>query len=275
MSPRIRRLQQDHDKLAGRFKDWPPVVLTGRSGMPPERYQITYRVNGLTVAPNGELIERDQHIAEIALPLEYPRRAPQCTILTPVFHPNFNDATICIGDFWAASEGLDDLVIRIGRLITYQEYNVKSPLNGLAAQWASEHAHLLPIDSREIAPPSPSLETLPTINVLITEPRVTNQHAEPLKPETQPRVTEPYATADGRWENKIVISVSDDQDPKGQHRPREPVPRSLVIPHGVDLVRVIARCRFCEQVMQLEERIFAGGFRCPQCGAAHKAQLRN
>ena len=74
-------------------------------------------------------------------------------MLTPVFHPNFDDASVCIGDFWAASEWLDDLVIRIGRMITYQEYNIRSPLNGLAAKWAAEHENLLPMDDREIAPP--------------------------------------------------------------------------------------------------------------------------
>ena len=38
-------------------------------------------------------------------------------MLTPVFHPNFDDSMVCVGDFWAASEGLDDLIIRIGRMI--------------------------------------------------------------------------------------------------------------------------------------------------------------
>jgi hypothetical protein len=74
-------------------------------------------------------------------------------MLTPVFHPNFDDASVCIGDFWAASEGLDDLVVRIGRMIAYQEYNTRSPLNGLAAKWAAEHLNLLPIDDTIVAPP--------------------------------------------------------------------------------------------------------------------------
>jgi hypothetical protein len=74
-------------------------------------------------------------------------------MLTPVFHPNFDDASVCIGDFWAASEGLDDLVVRIGRMIAYQEYNTRSPLNGLAAKWAAEHPSLLPIDDQIVAPP--------------------------------------------------------------------------------------------------------------------------
>jgi hypothetical protein len=60
---------------------------------------------------------------------------------------------VCIGDFWAAAEGLDDLIMRLGRMIAYQEYNTKSPLNGLAAKWAAQNSHLLPIDPRPVAPP--------------------------------------------------------------------------------------------------------------------------
>jgi ubiquitin-protein ligase len=131
------------------------------------------RLKGLYVSPSGEILERDTHLLEVNLTLDYPRRAPQCRMLTPIFHPNFDETSVCIGDFWAASEGLDDLIIRIGRMIAYQEYNTKSPLNGLAAKWAAEHAHLLPIDSRNISPVSeaqtlaPSLE--PAGEVLATE----------------------------------------------------------------------------------------------------------
>jgi hypothetical protein len=75
-------------------------------------------------------------------------------MMAPVFHPNFDEGSVCIGDVWAASEGLDDLIVRIGRMIAYQEYNTKSPLNGLAAKWAAQNASLLPIDTRNIAPPS-------------------------------------------------------------------------------------------------------------------------
>jgi hypothetical protein len=107
----------------------------------------------LYVAASGDILERATHILDVNLTLGYPRRAPQCRMATPIFHPNFDDSMVCIGDFWAASEGLDDLIIRIGRMIAYQEYNTKSPLNGLAAKWAAENTHLLPIDARVIAPP--------------------------------------------------------------------------------------------------------------------------
>ena len=153
-SPRTRRLLLDHQTLTSRLSDWPLIQITGTAGMPPEIYRFTYNLRGLYVAPSGEILERAVHLLEVNLSLGYPRRAPQCRMLTPVFHPNFDDSMVCIGDFWAASEGLDDLIIRIGRMITYQEYNTKSPLNGLAAKWAAQNGSLLPIDARNISPPA-------------------------------------------------------------------------------------------------------------------------
>ena len=154
LSPRIRRLKLDFDQMSQKFAGWPLIAITGTAGMPPEVYRFKYSIKGLFVSPTGDIQERDVHYLEVNLSLGYPRRAPQCRMLTPVFHPNFDDSTVCIGDFWAASEGLDDLIIRIGRMISYQEYNTKSPLNGLAAKWAEQNAKLFPVDARDIAPPT-------------------------------------------------------------------------------------------------------------------------
>jgi ubiquitin-protein ligase len=152
-SPRTRRLMLDEETLQSLLQGWSLIQITGKAGIPPEIYRFTYNLRGLYVSGSGEILERDTHLLEVNLTLGYPRRAPQCRMLTPVFHPNFDDSMVCIGDFWAASEGLDDLIIRIGRMITYQEYNTKSPLNGLAAKWAAQNSHLLPIDPRPVAPP--------------------------------------------------------------------------------------------------------------------------
>ena len=154
LSPRVRRLKLDYELLSNRFRDWPLIQISGTAGMPPEVYRFTYRVRGLYVAGNGEIVERDEHVMEVNLSLGYPRRPPHCRMTTPIFHPNFDASSVCIGDFWAASEGLDDLIVRVGRMIAYQEFNTKSPLNGLAAKWAAQHTDLLPVDPREIAPPS-------------------------------------------------------------------------------------------------------------------------
>jgi len=194
LSPRIRRLKLDYETLTKRFADWPLIQIAGSAGMPPEAYRITYRIKGLYVAPNGDILEREVHHLEVNLSLGYPRRAPQCRMLVPVFHPNFDDASVCIGDFWAASEGLDDLIVRIGRMIAYQEYNTKSPLNGLAAKWAAQHANLLPVDTRNIAPPV----------------------AESAPPSEALSITIGQIDADGSTESTAAPARADDAPPSSQ-----------------------------------------------------------
>jgi ubiquitin-protein ligase len=201
LSPRIRRLKLDHDSLFKRFSGWPLIRIVGTAGMPPELYRFQYLVRGLYVAPDGAILERNDHLLEVNLSLGYPRRAPQCRMLTPVFHPNFDDSSVCIGDFWAASESLDDLIIRIGRMISYQEYNTKSPLNGLAAKWAAQNASLLPVDPRPIAPPldeSVQEPSSPTPSIA--------QSAAASIPQALPDAGSAVPQGEDPWENKIVIS---------------------------------------------------------------------
>ena len=193
-SPRIRRLLLDEQMLESRLHNWPLIQISGKAGIPPEVYRFTYNIRGLFVSPSGEILERQQHILEVNLSLGYPRRAPQCRMLTPVFHPNFDDAMVCTGDFWAASERLDDLIVRLGRMIAYQEYNTKSPLNGLAAKWAAQNAHLLPIDSRSISPPA----------------NVPGESAPPVEAPRVETVAPPVDSGPGDlqdpWSEKIVIA---------------------------------------------------------------------
>lgn len=213
LSPRIRRLKLDYDQMAQKFAGWPLIQITGTAGMPPEVYRFAYNIKGLFVASNGEIQERAQHHLEVNLSLGYPRRAPQCRMLTPVFHPNFDDSTVCIGDFWAASEGLDDLIIRIGRMIAYQEYNTKSPLNGLAAKWAEQHAQFFPVDARDIAPPlekaAPAGETSPVAAASIEETVRNATIADSITPAAAsdaPRTADVNPAADpDPWTERISI----------------------------------------------------------------------
>ncbi|HEY6306573.1 MAG TPA: ubiquitin-conjugating enzyme E2 [Candidatus Angelobacter sp.] len=206
LAPRIRRLKLDYEQLQQRFAAWPLIRIVGTAGLPPEVYRFQYLIRGLYVAGDGSILERNEHLLEVNLSLGYPRRAPQCRMLTPVFHPNFDDSSVCIGDFWAASESLDDLIVRIGRMIAYQEYNTKSPLNGLAAKWAAQNTHLLPVDPRPMSPPIDGAETPPAMAVpapVIAAPPESQAAAAP-PPDLKPAASDP--AGEDPWSQKIVIS---------------------------------------------------------------------
>ena len=154
LPPRARRLRADADQMRQAFGDFPLIKIRSSTGDPPDAYIVEYFIKGLERIPGRrDPIERHYHLAEIRLISEYPRLGPQCKMLTPCFHPNIEPATICVGDHWTAGERLVDLVVRIGEMISYQAYNIKSPLDAEAAMWADLHVKELPIDDRNLRPP--------------------------------------------------------------------------------------------------------------------------
>ena len=129
------------------------IQLRSAEGELPELYEVEYAIEGLEESKGGKPQRRKNHLARIQLTADYPRLSPVCKMMTPIFHPNIDAATICIGDHWTAGERLVDLAVRIGEMIAYQAYNVKSPLNAEAAMWADLHQGELPIDGRNLRPP--------------------------------------------------------------------------------------------------------------------------
>lgn len=146
---RTRRLMADAKDMEAMTSNG-PIRLLNTVGDPPEIYRIEFDVRGLERDSRGNPIPRDRHTAEVQLTSDYPRLAPMCRMLTPIFHPNIDGATICIGDHWTAGERLVDLVVRIGEMIAFQAYNIKSPLDAEAAMWADLNVDKLPTDPRNL-----------------------------------------------------------------------------------------------------------------------------
>ena len=151
MNPRLRRLQADYQNVSTTLAEHPTIRLAGVEGSPPERYFIDFYVRGLLPEGEDSFKVGEAHRAEIYLPMDYPRRPPVCRMLTPVFHPNIDPQKICIGDHWSAGQTLPLLISRIAEMITFQSYNVKSPLNAKAAAWAEQNLGSLPLDKRDMA----------------------------------------------------------------------------------------------------------------------------
>jgi ubiquitin-protein ligase len=142
----------DAQQVARVFADYPLIIVHGVAGQPPETYHVDYAIRSLELK-KGKPVPREHHRVEIQLTADYPRLAPKCKVLTPIFHPNIDAATICVGDHWTAGESLADLIVRIGEMLAYQAYNIKSPLNAEAAMWSDLHPEQLPTDPRSLRPP--------------------------------------------------------------------------------------------------------------------------
>jgi ubiquitin-protein ligase len=169
MNMRLKRLYNDYQELAAFLQDHPAVSLLKAEGDPPEKYQLQYRVKGLEQKA-GQVVPKDRHTAEIVMTLDYPSQEPICRMLSPAFHPNIDPHLICITDRWAASESLVDVVVRIGRMLCYQIYNIKSPRNGEAAKWTAEHLGELPLDTADLALESISASSRPAATLRSVSP---------------------------------------------------------------------------------------------------------
>lgn len=196
---RLRRLQADYENLLDYIRRHPRLRLIQTAGEPPEQYQVEYRIKSLRQV-GDDLQQIKSHMVEISLPRNYPRTPPQCRMLTPVFHPNIAPHAICVGDHWSAGEPLKSIVARIGEMLAYQSYNVKSPLNGEAARWVEQHLEELPLDNVSLLVEETATddfegigdETAPKAAVAVEAPRAVRPPA-PRNPEPAAAVAPPPA----------------------------------------------------------------------------------
>ena len=147
---RMRRLSSDYEEVKKNFARHKNIIVTPVGDEPPEKYHVTYFVNGIYLLPDGRIETLGRHEVDITLHADYPRYKPICKITTPIWHPNFRDGQICIGDIWGAGESLSDIIINIGDMIQYKSWNSYSPLSSEAAQWAMENKHLFPVGNIDL-----------------------------------------------------------------------------------------------------------------------------
>jgi len=159
-SPRISRLTNDYTQLRLRFDGHPFIHVEPVGAMPPERYQIIYDVPTLRLDQSNRPTVADRTIVTLSLPMGYPKEKPHAVTHEQIFHPNFGDY-ICIADFWSPAQSLADIVLDIGQMLQWQKYNVQSPLNAVAADWAVKNSHELPIGKNDLF----SQSSMPTVTI--------------------------------------------------------------------------------------------------------------
>jgi len=153
MSFNIRetRLRNDHKQIRNLVNRSEFIHIMSTDGDPVEKYLLRFTCKGVEkIDTSGRPIIRQQHDVSIYLHAEYPLKQPQLKWLTPIFHPNIHvTGAVCIGAWWAAKT-LDELILTLGEMIQYKNFDPKDPMNSKAAAWAMRHKRLFPIDSRSL-----------------------------------------------------------------------------------------------------------------------------
>jgi ubiquitin-protein ligase len=161
MNPRLRRLVMDAQLMRTEFAGHPHIRVEPFGFDPPEQYRVTFALRGVAIYPTtGQPAVYEQHEALITLTAGYPREKPYSVMTTPIFHPNFGANVgdeICIGDFWTPAQTLPDIVVKIGAMIQFQLYNVRSPLNAVAARWVAQNESIFPIGNVELFQAEPEV----------------------------------------------------------------------------------------------------------------------
>ncbi len=148
---RETRLRNDYQRIQELVNrsEFIQVVMT--EGDPPEKYLIRFTCKGVeSLNGSGTPKYRDRHEVSIYLHAEYPLKQPQLKWLTPIFHPNIHaTGAVCIGAWWPAKT-LDELLLTLGEMVQYKNYDPKDPMNSKAAAWAMRNKRLFPVDAREL-----------------------------------------------------------------------------------------------------------------------------
>ncbi|MEJ2057813.1 MAG: ubiquitin-conjugating enzyme E2, partial [Desulfofustis sp.] len=139
MAIATEQLEAIRQEITHAFSDDSRISIAAADGNPPEKYEVTYLVEGLQKTESGTIEKTDRHTITISIPFGYPHFPPSCKPKSPIFHPDFDPAAICIGDFWEKNRSIVDLIRHIGEMITGAYYSTTNAFNEEAAQWYSEN----------------------------------------------------------------------------------------------------------------------------------------
>ncbi len=209
-SPRIRRLRSDLAALE-KLKAESSVFGFRPAGSPPQNYHVRFSGNSLA-RDRGKVVVREHHEVEIKLGASYPRTMPEIRWVTPIYHPNISEiGMVCLGAYgthWVPSLALDELCVMLWDMARFQNYDIRSPYNREAAQWAANQATFrFPIDARPLR-----------------DARIALGRVEPSRPGPDPAPTD---GASDRGESICILDLEIDLGRASA--PARPDPREEVV----------------------------------------------
>ena len=145
MSVSQEQLREIHQQLGEYFLSHSAISIKPIKGDPPEQYEITYKIDGYSKPGKSEPSLTTNHRIELTIPFGFPHFPPSCKPKSDIYHPDFDPAAICLGDFWQQNSQIPDLIIFIGKLINGENYSLTNAFNEDAATWYQRHSDAFPI----------------------------------------------------------------------------------------------------------------------------------
>ncbi len=158
MSVTANKLDEIFADIQKRFASHADIVVTPLKGNPPDQYEIIYKLKGLTKNNQGDITETTDHNVELTIPFGFPHFPPSCKPKSDIFHPDFDPAAICLGDFWNQDCQISDLILHFAKMINGELYSTTNTFNEEAAVWYTTNADRLPLSAptQEAQQPDPS-----------------------------------------------------------------------------------------------------------------------
>lgn len=148
------QLKQIYQDLQARFNNDRYISIIPLGDEYSEKYEIKYNIHGVVLEVNGNIEESTEHSILISIPFGFPHFPPSCRPQTSTFHPDFDQAAICIGDFWNKDKTLAELIIHIGRMISGEIHSTENTFNDTAASWYKKNSDKLPFERLSFGPTS-------------------------------------------------------------------------------------------------------------------------
>ncbi len=152
MSTKTEQLETLFQEVIDRFENDRYVTVSPMTGKASEQYEVTYNVTGIIQKEDKSVQETKSHNISITIPFGFPHFPPSCKPLTPIFHPDFDEAAICIGDFWTRERTLSDVIIYIGRMISGEIHSHENAFNEEALVWYQNNSGRLPFEIVNFTP---------------------------------------------------------------------------------------------------------------------------
>lgn len=145
------QLREIHQDLQNKFSNNRHIRIIPFDDDPPEKYEIRYSILGLAQDKEGKVVESREHSVFINIPFGFPHFPPSCTPQSPTFHPDFDQAAICIGEFWNKERTLPELIVYIGKMISGEIYSTENAFNDSAVAWYQKIAHQIPFEQIDLS----------------------------------------------------------------------------------------------------------------------------